>query len=349
MSEQQSHSSGKLLLAELSSLREGIRRLEEKRLALEDNILAVIFRPPGEVAAQPAAIGLPELPESLPLRHLPVDCPHYFGWTLRAEGRPLDDSEKGYLRFVDSDGHLIAANIEPTFHYPMADLVAILHPDLGRDEAVRLILKLGSVMQETGIHQGTARLHTGQELPASLFLQVPVPAPTSPELKVVPPRFDGEGPVSGERPTDKLLEILTECLTSVESHLVALAEGTQASLRQDLQTLRAEVGHMVTEISAQRSLCRAVKTSCDQLTEAMRVLREMESSNAGQLDVLRTEAERFAGYEESFSLQVTQQQGELKALRSAIDEAVERLNRQADAIRNLHKVQEDLASFLLVL
>ncbi len=349
MPDQQSRSSGKLLLAELNNLQEGIRRLEEKKLALEDIILSVIFRPPGEPAAEPAGTGVPELPDTLPLRHSSVDCPHYFGWTLRGDKRPLDESEKEYLRFVDSDGHLIAADIETTFHYPMADLIAVLHPDLEQDEAVRLIMKLGSVIQETGIHQGAAKLHTGQELPASLFLKAPVPTPARPELKVVPPRFNGGAQGPGGPAPGTLVETLTQCLAAAEGHLVALAEAAQESLRQELQTLGAEVEHLATEISTQHSLGREVKESCDQLAESMSALRGMESSNAGRLDVLQSEAERFAGREESFSLQVRQQQDELKALHGSMEEVLERLNRQADVIRNLHEVQKHLTSFLLTL
>ncbi len=346
---QQSRSKANLLVAELNTLQEGIRRLEEKRLALEDNIIGVIFSPPSEPVAQPATTTLSEFPESLPIRRLSAECPHYFGWNLVAEEHRVEDSERGCLPFADPDGHLIAATIGPAFHYPMADLVVVLHPDLKQDNAVRLIMKLGSLIREAGVHQGPAKLHTGQEIPASLFLQASVSAQNSAGLKTVPPRFEAERPSPGGRPSGRLLEVFNGCLTAIDSHFVALAEGTQESLQQDLHTLRTEVEHLTGEISEQESLCSAAKASCEQLSEAMGMLREVESTNVERLDALQVEADTLAGSDESLSLQMRKQQDDLKALRSAIDKVVERLDRQAEMIRSLHRIQMQLASSLLAL
>ena len=148
-------------------------------------------------------------------------------------------------------------------------------------------------------------------------------------------------------PPSKLVETLTEYLAADESQVIALAERTQASLRQELQTFHDEVGRLASDVSEQQSVGHAVKEICDQLAHSMRTLHETDATHAERLEALQAETQRITGQLESLSAATRQQQGEVHTLRRVMDQIVERLNRHADVIRSLHELQKHLAAFLL--
>lgn len=343
MSSQSSDYRSRFLLTGLTAIQSGIKKLEEKKLAFEDLILRSLFGSP-EGRPEHREAGEIELLEVLPSRHSLEDCAHYLSWSIRPEEMPGGEE---YLKYADTEGHVIAARMETAVTHPTADVTVVIHPDLSKEEAVALLLKLGSVLERAGIHRGPATLHTGQKLEGiAPARQLEVAGAETARLETPRPM-----PIPVEQPAGRglarLMDALVEFFAEADKRILARVDRAQAELRKEVVNLRGDVAHLLQLQEQVDRLARSVseekpaeQESLQQLAAAVQNLQHAESRRLGDVEALRDETRV------TLTEQTRRQQDEFSAFRSSLEIILERLNRHAEVIRSLNEAQARHAAAL---
>jgi flagellin-like hook-associated protein FlgL len=144
-----------------------------------------------------------------------------------------------------------------------------------------------------------------------------------------------------------LARVLVVAMRDLENHIARETQQVGTTVGRQLDTLQASVQGLTEALSEQRSLGLSVDRKCEQLAVVATSLEERATRQEAELAALRTEtrelstssSERIDTLCKELEIQqedIAAVKGTLGSISSRVDSLVERLDRQADALRSVY-------------
>lgn len=143
-----------------------------------------------------------------------------------------------------------------------------------------------------------------------------------------------------------IAKVLVVAVRELENHIARETRKVGDTVGRRLDTLQGSFQELTEVVSEQRSKSDLVEHRCQQLTAATASLRESDARQEAELAVLRTETKEYStvlsGRIDVLFKELGVQQEDIAAIKSTlcgfssrVDAFVERLDKQADALRSM--------------
>jgi chromosome segregation ATPase len=144
-----------------------------------------------------------------------------------------------------------------------------------------------------------------------------------------------------------LARVLVVAMRDLENHIAKETQQVGAAVGRQLDTLQASVQGLTEAVSEQRSLGLSVERKCEQLAVAATSLEERAGRTEAEVTALRNETRELSASSSERvdrlckELEIQQEdiaavKGTLVSISSRVDFVVERLDRQAEALRSVY-------------
>lgn len=143
-----------------------------------------------------------------------------------------------------------------------------------------------------------------------------------------------------------IAKVLVVAVRALEKHIAGETRKVGDTVGRRLDTLQGSFQELTEAVSEQRSMSHLVEEKCQQLTAATASLQESDVRQQAELAVLRTETKEYStalsGRIDVLFKELGVQQEDIAAIKSTlcgfsarVDAFVERLDKQADALRSM--------------
>jgi len=144
-----------------------------------------------------------------------------------------------------------------------------------------------------------------------------------------------------------LARVLVVAMRDLENHIAKETQQVGAAVGRQLDTLQASVQELTEAVSEQRSRGLSVERQCEQLAVATASLEERHARQEAELAALQSETQELSTSSSERidtlcrEMQIQQEdiaavKGALGSISSRVDSVVERLDRQAEALRSVY-------------
>ncbi len=329
----------RFLLSQLMSIQTSIRKLEARKLEMEDLILHDLFKPPGSISRQAALSSDIRMLSLLPVRRSPVDCPHYAGWAVRPGEIAGVDAEVVNLPPVDDDGHLVVVRNEAATVHPMADVTVVVHPDMDKEGAVALIQKIAAELQREGLPARPEEMHAEFPRERAPISELPEFAEVEENHEQAPGTSPAEKGPTRTSLAGKLADALAGCFVAAEANVIGLADKIQVSLRHELDLLHGDIDGLTSLLTEQESATSAARESCERLEQSVKSLERAESERRGAVGAVEDGLQQLREQMQALISQSGRQEEVIAGCRKSIEQIALRLERHAGVIRSIHEKQ----------